>query len=110
MSLHEYYEAYWKSEAPPPLADPLSSRRLSLLRAALNADDRRILDAGCGSGWLLGQLARDGADATGIDISQRAVELAQERYSSATFIRHSVEDLPWPIEARSQDVVASFEV
>jgi 2-polyprenyl-3-methyl-5-hydroxy-6-metoxy-1,4-benzoquinol methylase len=110
MSVREYYEAYWKSEAPPPLADPLSSRRLLLLRAALSADDRRILDVGSGSGWLVGELAGDGAEATGIDISQRAVELAHKRYPSGMFIRHSVEELPWPVDPGSQDVVASFEV
>src|SRR5204862_2971441 len=92
------------------LADPLSSTRLSLLRSALREGDRRILDVGCGAGWLAGQLARGGAEATGIDISQRAIDLAQERNPSATFIRHSIEELPWPIEARSQDVVTTFEV
>jgi 2-polyprenyl-3-methyl-5-hydroxy-6-metoxy-1,4-benzoquinol methylase len=110
MSLDEYYEAYWRRDAPPPLADPLSLTRLSLLRAALSADDRRILDAGCGSGWLIAQLAHDEAEAMGIDISQHAVELAERHYPSGTFIRHSVEELPWPIEPDSQDVVVSFEV
>jgi 2-polyprenyl-6-hydroxyphenyl methylase/3-demethylubiquinone-9 3-methyltransferase len=110
VSLYEYYETYWESDAPPPLADPLSSRRLSLLRSVLRADDRRILDAGSGSGWLVGQLAGDGAEATGIDISKRAIELARECHPSASFIRHSVEELPWPIEERSQDVVTAFEV
>jgi 2-polyprenyl-3-methyl-5-hydroxy-6-metoxy-1,4-benzoquinol methylase len=46
----------------------------------------------------------------GIDISERAVEIAQGRYPSATFVRHSVEDVPWPIDPRSQDVVTAFEV
>jgi len=110
VSLHEYYEMYWRRDAPPPLADPLSATRLSLLRSVLHEGDRRILDVGSGAGWLAGELAREGADATGIDISQHAVELARERHPSAAFVRHSIEELPWPIEARSQDVVTAFEV
>jgi 2-polyprenyl-3-methyl-5-hydroxy-6-metoxy-1,4-benzoquinol methylase len=110
MSLHEYYETYWQREAPPPLADPLASTRLALLRSFLGEADRRILDAGAGSGWLAGQLARERVEATGMDISQHAVDLARERHPSARFIRHSVEELPWPIDAGSQDVVTAFEV
>jgi 2-polyprenyl-3-methyl-5-hydroxy-6-metoxy-1,4-benzoquinol methylase len=65
---------------------------------------------GSGPGIVAGVLARDGHYTTGMDISQRAVEFAGERYPSATFIRHSAEETPWPIEPGSQDVVVAFEV
>ena len=41
--------------------------------------DRRILDVGCGSGWLSEYFARLGYDVTGIDISPDLVEVARER-------------------------------
>lgn len=39
----------------------------------------RILDAGCGSGWLAEYLARLGYDVSGIDISPDLIEMARER-------------------------------
>ena len=39
----------------------------------------RILDVGCGSGWLCEYFARFGYDVTGIDISPTLIELARER-------------------------------
>ena len=41
--------------------------------------DRRILDVGCGSGWLSEYFARLGYDVTGMDISPDLVEVARER-------------------------------
>ena len=39
----------------------------------------RILDIGCGSGWLCEFFARFGYDVTGIDISSELIEMARER-------------------------------
>lgn len=39
----------------------------------------RLLDVGCGSGWLCEYFARFGYDVTGIDISPALIELARER-------------------------------
>lgn len=39
----------------------------------------RILDVGCGSGWLCEYFARFGYDVTGIDISPALIDLARER-------------------------------
>ena len=38
---------------------------------------KRVLDLGCGSGWLSVFLSRQGFDVVGIDISQHAIELAR---------------------------------
>ncbi|HEX5709183.1 MAG TPA: class I SAM-dependent methyltransferase, partial [Pyrinomonadaceae bacterium] len=40
---------------------------------------RRILDVGCGSGWLSEYFARLGYDVTGIDISPDLIRIARER-------------------------------
>lgn len=110
MSVREYYEEYWKRDAPAPLRDPLTPKRMALLREHLETRDRRVLDVGCGPGTLVGDLARAGHDAIGFDVSQRAVQIASERHPSARFIRHSAEELPWPIKQGSQDLVVAFEV
>jgi glycosyltransferase involved in cell wall biosynthesis/2-polyprenyl-3-methyl-5-hydroxy-6-metoxy-1,4-benzoquinol methylase len=47
--------------------------------------DRRILDVGCGSGWLSEYFARLGYDVTGIDISPDLVEVARERVARVPY-------------------------
>jgi 2-polyprenyl-6-hydroxyphenyl methylase/3-demethylubiquinone-9 3-methyltransferase len=110
MSLHEYYEEYWDRDDPTPLKDPFTPTRIALLRKALGQEDHRILDVGCGSGALVGELGHEGFETIGFDISQRAIKLASQRHPSARFVRHSVEELPWPVQPASQDIVVAFEV
>lgn len=45
----------------------------------------RILDVGCGSGWLSEYFARLGYDATGIDISPDLIEIARARVESVAY-------------------------
>jgi 2-polyprenyl-3-methyl-5-hydroxy-6-metoxy-1,4-benzoquinol methylase len=106
-----HYEEYWSRDEPPPLADPLTPRRLELLRPLLRAAGvRRVLDAGAGAGDVVGALAADGLDVLGLDISEGALALARQRHPALTFAQHSVEDLPWPVEPGSFDAVVAFEV
>jgi SAM-dependent methyltransferase len=68
----------------------------------------RILDVGCGPGWLSEMLARCGYQVTGIDISPHMVRIAEERISNiprpigewieeptAEFHAMPVRELPW---------------
>ena len=45
----------------------------------------RILDIGCGSGWLCEYFARFGYNVTGLDISPDLIEIARERLRSVPF-------------------------
>jgi SAM-dependent methyltransferase len=45
----------------------------------------RILDVGCGSGWLCEYFARFGYEVTGIDISPDLIEMARERLSKVPY-------------------------
>ena len=45
----------------------------------------RILDVGCGSGWLCEFFARFGYDVTGIDISSDLIAMARERLSKVPY-------------------------
>ncbi|HEX7313215.1 MAG TPA: methyltransferase domain-containing protein [Pyrinomonadaceae bacterium] len=47
--------------------------------------DRRILDVGCGSGWLSEYFARLGYDVTGLDISPDLIEVASERVAKVPY-------------------------
>src|SRR5712691_9146552 len=60
---------------------------------------KRTLDLGCGNGYVASRYATEGAEAYGIDISRRAVELSRARVRQmrvpATFLVASAEDLPF---------------
>jgi 2-polyprenyl-3-methyl-5-hydroxy-6-metoxy-1,4-benzoquinol methylase/glycosyltransferase involved in cell wall biosynthesis len=45
----------------------------------------RILDVGCGSGWLSEFFARMGYDVTGIDISPELIEISKERVARVAY-------------------------
>jgi SAM-dependent methyltransferase len=45
----------------------------------------RILDVGCGSGWLSEYLARLGYDVTGIDLNPDLIRLSQERLNKVAY-------------------------
>jgi 2-polyprenyl-3-methyl-5-hydroxy-6-metoxy-1,4-benzoquinol methylase/glycosyltransferase involved in cell wall biosynthesis len=47
--------------------------------------DRRLLDVGCGSGWLSEYFARLGYDVTGLDISPDLIEVARERVARVPY-------------------------
>jgi SAM-dependent methyltransferase len=44
---------------------------------------RRVLDIGCGSGWMAERLERQGVEAYGVDTSQAAIELAARKVEPA---------------------------
>lgn len=51
----------------------------SLLRVVGSVNGLRILDLGCGNGYLSRRFARQGAKVTGVDSSPRLIELAKAR-------------------------------
>jgi len=65
----------------------------------------RILDVGCGTGSLLADLARSGANSlAGVDLAPKILDVAREKlfaaHASADLRSADVEDpLPWPAES-----------
>ncbi|WP_435011863.1 class I SAM-dependent methyltransferase (plasmid) [Tundrisphaera lichenicola] len=73
----------------------------------LGLDRPRILDLGCGMGWLSGELAQFGPT-TGIDLSEEAIDRARQEYPQATFYAGDVLDME--LAEGQFDVVVSQEV
>jgi len=106
----EYAALVASREAGGPEADPygILPQLLALLGDLTN---QRVLDAGCGEGYLSRILAARGARVTGIDLSPRLVELARRRDSEGD-VTYRVADLsaPLPEYALHFDAVASYMV
>jgi SAM-dependent methyltransferase len=73
---------------------------------------KRVLDVGCGNGYVLSRYAREGAHVFGIDLTQTAVDLTRGRFElmslSGDFRVASVESLPFDDD--SFDCVCSMGV
>ena len=74
---------------------------------SLNLDSPKILDFGCGTGWLSEMLAKFGR-ITGVDLSESAIAMAKVRCPSGTFFTGNIFEIPLP--ANHFDVVVSQEV
>lgn len=74
------------------------------------ARGRRVLDAGCGSGYGAAELAREASEVLAIDIAGEAIDYAREHYHAENlrFERASCLEIPAP-EA-SFDLVVAFEI
>lgn len=66
---------------------------------------QRVLDVGCGDGWMVRELYRHGLQASGIDTDDRAIQLAKALCPQAEFISGNVQDLN-----RSFEAVTALEV
>lgn len=102
-----YYDERWSRET---YANPFELERaravLGLLaRTRLRAP--RILDLGCGRGWLSGILSAFGP-VTAIDLSEAAVGSARARWPSVEFLAGDLFAAPLP--SRAFDLVVSQEV
>lgn len=83
--------------------------RPAILALAGDVTDRRILDAGCGSGPLFEALHERGADVTGIDSSAGMLALARRRLGDGAKLTAAELGYPLPFpDSTFDDVVASL--
>lgn len=71
----------------------------------------KILDIGCGNGWLVNHLIAKGFDAYGIDASASGIKIANQQNPNRFFLQDvSKNDLPIEIKDISFDTIISTEV
>lgn len=87
--------------------------RLSWIKSFVNLEGKRAVDIGCGGGILAESLAQSGANTTGIDLSEKALKVAQlhalEVGANLTYRAISAEDLAKE-QAGQYDVVTCMEM
>jgi SAM-dependent methyltransferase len=73
-------------------------------------EGKRVLDAGCGTGYGSAELAQSAAEVIGLDIAPDAIEYASANYPipGLRFLESSCIAVPFPAE--SFDIVVAFEV
>ena len=73
------------------------------------ATGKKVLDIACGEGYGSNLLVPYASSVTGVDIDEKTISYAQQKYSSTNlkFIKASVLNLPFP--DKSFDVIISFE-
>ena len=59
-----------------------------IYEAIRKGQGKRVLDIGFGTGVLAGKLYENGYDITGIDFSERMIQIAKEKMPSARLIQH----------------------
>jgi ubiquinone/menaquinone biosynthesis C-methylase UbiE len=99
------YDEGWRGRMHHEIADRVADLALTCVPAP-----RRILDVGCGTGYLLGRLATRASQAealTGIDAAPAMIEVARAATADdrLRFLVGTAENLPWP--AASFDLVVS---
>ena len=68
-----------------------------------------LLDLGCGYGWYTDFFARIGANAVGVDGSEKMIAIARERYPNLEFALADIEK-PLPFTDRCFEIVFSNQV
>jgi 2-polyprenyl-3-methyl-5-hydroxy-6-metoxy-1,4-benzoquinol methylase len=97
------------------LRDPVNLDQRTLRRGetivglvrSLALDNPKIMDFGCGTGWLTERLAQFGP-ATGIDLAENVIAAAQSRAPQIRFLAGDLLHLPLP--SAYYDLVVSQEV
>jgi ubiquinone/menaquinone biosynthesis C-methylase UbiE len=92
----ERYDKDWRGRLHHQIADRTANLALSCVPAP-----RQILDVGCGTGYLLGQLGAHAPQASalaGIDAAPAMIEVAKSAATDGRmrFVVGTAERLPWP--------------
>ena len=68
---------WWDANGPQRPLHEMNPVRLSYVCGFLPLSGRRVLDVGCGGGLLTEAMAAEGAQVTGIDLSEQLIDIAR---------------------------------
>jgi 2-polyprenyl-6-hydroxyphenyl methylase / 3-demethylubiquinone-9 3-methyltransferase len=69
-------ERWWDTQGEFKTLHDINPLRLEFIQRYISLSGRRLVDVGCGGGILTEALARHGADAMGIDLSEELIDIA----------------------------------
>jgi 2-polyprenyl-3-methyl-5-hydroxy-6-metoxy-1,4-benzoquinol methylase len=106
----EFYDAGWQGELArgKEQRGNLRTNLDFLAQTNLLKPGDRVLEIGCGIGTIVFELARQGYDVRGTDISQVAIEYGRAKYPGVRLDVQPAEELPF--EEGAFDVVLSFDL
>ena len=104
---------WWDQNSDFKPLHAINPLRLGWIKSFVELNDQRALDVGCGGGILAEVLAQSGAQTTGIDLSERALKVAElhalESGAQVNYQAISAEALALT-EPESFDVVTCMEM
>lgn len=90
-------ERWWDPQGEFKTLHDINPLRLGFIQRYISIENQRVVDVGCGGGILTEALARQGADALGIDLSEDLIDVADlHALESGVHVRYqkiSAEDL-----------------
>ena len=99
---------WWDPDSEFKPLHQINPLRLGWIDGQVSLAGKRVLDIGCGGGILSDSMARKGADVTGIDLSSKALKVAQLHALEAGTQNVSYREVS--AEALAQEQPAGFDV
>ena len=104
----ELAHRWWDTESEFRPLHEINPLRLGWIQRFIPLRDQTVLDIGCGGGILADSMARQGATVTGIDLSSKALRIAQLHALEAQTPNVTYEEIS--AEAMAAREPASFDV
>jgi 2-polyprenyl-6-hydroxyphenyl methylase/3-demethylubiquinone-9 3-methyltransferase len=104
----ELAHRWWDPESEFRPLHQINPLRLDWISSLCNLSGQNVLDVGCGGGILADAMARKGATVTGIDLSTKALKVAQLHALEAQTPGVSYREVS--AEAMAAEMPASFDV
>ena len=99
---------WWDKDGEFRPLHEINPLRLEWIKGLSPLDGREVLDVGCGGGILSDAMARSGANVTGIDLSSKALRVAQLHALEAQTQRVQYREVS--VESLAQEAPGRFDV
>ena len=103
----ELAHRWWDLESEFRPLHQINPLRLDWIQSACPLQGKKVLDIGCGGGILADSMARKGAEVLGIDLSVKALRVAQLHALEAQTPRVNYREIS--AEALAQEIPAQFD-